>query len=285
MKTLALKLRKNLDAFLAKPDPAMVRVALCAGCRVGISGTLFALGEAREITKFVGSASYLELAPFKTAMMKAKGGGDEQQGLLLGLAENPLYDHDNNIEVIMLDHKHCHETNLSRGRSCKLYPNIQYFDFDQYFPNTPSQTEAAVTRRLRWNHPKRSWHFDCMIEQFKDLFYYGLLGYTETDYNLRAKIRHGLLSRNAAISQLLEARVGVTKSKETITGLMRQLRIEHLIPQVKQFYRASRFLSNNHEYRYRHETQYGGGPFSHGIRLARCTVNEPSPKSLISFPL
>jgi glucosamine--fructose-6-phosphate aminotransferase (isomerizing) len=237
------RFRKNLAVFLAKPDPAMVRVALCAGCRVGISGSLFSIGEARGITKFVSAASYLELAPFKAATIKAKGGGDEREGLLVGLAENPLYDHDDNIRVIMLEDDHCHKTQLTGGGSFRLYPNIRYFDFDQYFPNIPSHTEAEVKEKLGWARPERSWHFDCLIEQFKDSFYYGLVGYTETDFNLSAQIRHGLLTREEAVQQLLQAREKVINSRVDIFNLMRQLNVEHLIPQVKGFYQTSPFLS------------------------------------------
>ena len=237
------RFRENLAAFLTQPDPAMVRVALCAGCRAGISGSLFAAGETRGISKFVSSASYLELAPFKAATMKAKGNGDERKGLLKGLAENPLYDHSDNIQVIMLEDEHCHKTQMTGGGSHKPYPMITYFDFDQYFPNIPDETELQVKERLSWQRPARSWHFDCLVEQFKDLFYYGLLGYTETDYYLSAMIRHGLITREEAIARLMGARIEVINSREEIFDLMAQLDVAHLIPQVAEFYERSPFLS------------------------------------------
>lgn len=132
---------------------------------------------------------------------------------------------------------------LAGGKSFKLYPEIRYFDFDQYIPNIPSQYEAAIRRRLSWNRPKRSWHFDCLAESCKDVFYYGALGYTETDYKLSAMVRHGLLSRNEAMDQLLIARKELIDSKEKTIELMRQLGIEHLIFQMENFYRNSHFLS------------------------------------------
>lgn len=132
---------------------------------------------------------------------------------------------------------------MTGGGSFKLYPNIRYFDFDQYFPNIPAHTEAVVKEKLGWTRPERSWHFDCLIEQFKDLFYYGLLGYTETDYNLSAQIRYGLLTREEAVQQLLQARIKVIDSKSDIFDLMRQLEVGHLIPQVEEFYQTSPFLS------------------------------------------
>lgn len=237
------RFHKNLSALLANPDPAMVRVALCAGCRFGISGEMFALGEERDITKFVSAASYLELAPFKAAIMKSKGNGDEKTGLLKGVKENPLYYHSDNIQTIMQDDRHCHKTQLSGKKSFDLYPQIQYFDFDRYVPNVPSQYEAAVKERLNWHRPERSWHFDCLIESFKDIFYYGTLGYTETDYNLSAMVRHKLLSRNEAERQLLEYRKKLINSEEEIAELMNKLGVKSLIPQMENFYQNSVFLS------------------------------------------
>ena len=236
------RFRKNLAALLANPDPAMIRVALCAGCRFGISGEMFALGKKRNIAKFVSAASYLELAPFKAAIMKSKGGSDERIGLSKGLEENPLYCHGDNIQIIMLDDRHCHKAQLANGRSFDLYPQIQYFDFDRYVPNIPSRYEAAVKKKLAWRRPERSWHFDCLIESFKDVFYYGTLGYTETDYNLSAMVRYGLLSRDEAINQLRKHRTKLINSKGEIIELMNKLGVEHLTSQMEDFYQNSIFL-------------------------------------------
>jgi len=237
------RFRKNLAALLANPDPAMVRVALCAGCRTGISGKMFALGKSKNITKFVNAASYLELAPFKATLMRAKGIGNEKLGLLKGLEENPLYNHGDSIQTIMMDDDHCHKTQLAGGKSFELYPEILYLDFDQYIPNIPSQYEAIVKKRLNWSRPERSWHFDCFAESFKDVFYYGMLGYTETDYHLSAMVRHGLLSRDEAINQLLSARKEIIGSRERVFEHMKQFGVEHLISQMENFYRNSYFLS------------------------------------------
>lgn len=237
------RFRKNLEVFLKKPDAAMVRVALCAGCRVGISGKMFDAGRNLGIKKFVSAASYLELAPFKAATMREKGDGDERKGLLNGLAENPAYDHDDNIQVIMLEDDHCHKSKLSGGGSFNLYPDIRFYDFDQYFPNIPEESERIVRDRLGWTRPKRSWHFDCQVESFKDLFYYGLLGYTETDFNLSAQVRYDLMTRKQAIDKLVEARREIVEGKEVIFGLMQQLGVEHLIGEVNHFYNSSKFLS------------------------------------------
>lgn len=157
-------------------------------------------------------------------------------------AENPLYDHDDNLQVIMLEDEHCHKVQLTGGGSFSLYPGVRYFDFDQYFPNIPDETELKVKERLGWQRPARSWHFDCLIEQFKDLFYYGLLGYTETDYYLSAMIRHGLISREEAVARLMEMRTEVINSQGAIFELMGQLGVDHLIPQVTEFYESSPFL-------------------------------------------
>jgi len=237
------RFQKNLSVLLEKPDEAMVRVALCAGCRHGISGVLFAEGEKMGITKYISAASYLELAPFKGAVMQLKGDGDEREGLLVGLKENSGYDHGDNVKVIMREDDHCHKGQLTAGGSYDLYPGIVYFDFDNYFPNIPEKTEELVKERLGWERPERSWHFDCEIETFKDLFYYGLLGYTETDYNLSAQIRFGLIERDEAIARLLKARKGIINSRPEVFDLMKRLGVEALIPKVDKFYCESLFLS------------------------------------------
>ncbi|MFH1392740.1 MAG: hypothetical protein ABIG90_03700 [bacterium] len=237
------RFRNNLAALLSRPDSAMVRVALCAGCRIGISGKMFELGKNKNISKFVSSASYLELAPFKAALMKAKSDGSEKEGLLIGLNENPLYNQGDSLEAIMIDDEHCHETQLSGKKGFRLYPEIRYFDFTDYIPNIPSKYEKIVKERLGWQRPERSWHFDCMIESFKDLFYYGILGYTETDFKLSSMIRYNLISREEAIKQLLEARRKIINSREGIFSLMQDLGVRGLISQVNDFYRNSSFLS------------------------------------------
>lgn len=237
------RFQKNLDVLLHRPDPAMVRVALCAGCRVGISGRMFEEGGKLGVTKFVSAASYLELAPFKAATMRAKGDGDERQGLINGLAENPLYDHGDNLRVIMLEDDHCHKKSLSGGGSYNLYPGVRFYDFDQYFPNIPDRSEAEVKSRLGWQRPQRSWHFDCQIENFKDMFYYGLLGYTETDFNLSAQVRYNLITRQDAVKKLEEARREIVEGRNNIFDLMQQLGVGHLIGAVNNFYEKSRFLS------------------------------------------
>jgi len=238
----APRFQANLKALLLKPDPAMVRVALCAGCRFGITGALFTAGRDRGITKFVNAASYLELAPFKPALMLAKGEGSERHGLLRGLSENAAYEHSDNHAVIMRDDDHCHETQLSNGAAAARYPGVQYFDFDEYLPNVPNHSESVVRQRLKWSRPARSWHFDCQVEVFKDVFYYGLLGYTETDNHLSALVRHGLASREEAVNRLEEARDLIIHGLPAVLSLMDELGTGDLQSVMTSFYDESPFL-------------------------------------------
>ncbi|MFD1046007.1 hypothetical protein ACFQ1S_10750 [Kibdelosporangium lantanae] len=242
--TMLPRFRANIEAFFKHPDPAMVRVSLCAGCRFGISGRLFAAGASEGITKFVNAASYLEIAPFKAALMKGKGGGCERIGLLTGLKENPAYDHGDNLRIIDIDDRHDQKRQLAGGKCSSLYPGVSFLDFDRYFPNVPNDRETLVADRLDWRRPRRSWHFDCLVEEFKDVFYYGLIGYTETDYYLSAQTRHGLVGRVAAISSLLEARKVVIGGLDETLELMDRVGIGHLKDRMRKFYDNSPFLTS-----------------------------------------
>lgn len=159
-----------------------------------------------------------------------------------GLRENPGYDHGDNLWVIETDDRHDQKRKLAGGRSRSLYPSVEFLDFDNYFPNVPNERETLVSDRLQWRRPRRSWHFDCLIEDFKDVLYYGLLGYTETDYYLSAQVRHGLLDRNAAVSALLRARDVVIRGLGDTLALMDKLGLEHLQDRMREFYFSSPFL-------------------------------------------
>lgn len=236
------RFKKNLEALFHHPDPAMVRVALCAGCRVGITGKLFSLGKDRGINKFINASSYLELAPFKSALMMKKGKGNEKEGLLMGLEENPMYNFDNNVDTIMKDDSHCHDSKLSRGGSKKIYNDIDFFDYFHYFPNIPQDTEKEVKNELNWQKVGHGWHFDCQIEAFKDLFYYGLLGYTELENKLSSMIRHNLLSRCDAINQLNYCRKKLQDSYQIRKKLLSSLSISNLESHLQAFCKDSKYI-------------------------------------------
>lgn len=233
------RFRKNIEIFLKKPNPAMVRVALCSGCRYGISMNLYEEGAKLGIKKFISAASYLELCPFKSQLLKDMGNGDEQKGLQKALNDNPLYDHDNNLEIIRRDDKLCHKRDISN----KNLNDFMILDFDKYFPNNPRIYEETVRKCLDWERPERSWHFDCQIEIFKDLFYYGLLGYTETDFKLSAMIRYELLTREEAYQELMGYRDKMTKSKKDIFNLMDDLKIGSSKDEIERFFDSSPYLS------------------------------------------
>lgn len=233
------RFRQNLEIFLKKPNPAMIRVALCSGCRYGISMNLYEEGAKLGISKFISAASYLEFCPFKAQLLKDMGDGDEFIGLQNGLSENSSYDHDNNLEIIRRDDKLCHKRDISN----KKLKDFSILDFDKYFPNDPRIYEETVRNCLDWERPERSWHFDCQIETFKDLFYYGLLGYTETDFKLSAMIRYELLTREEAYQELMGYRDKITKSKKDILNLMDELNIRSSKGEIEKFFDSSPYLS------------------------------------------
>ena len=150
------------------------------------------------------------------------------------------------MDVIMLEDEHCHKTQLTGGGVYRLYPDVRFFDFDSYFPNDPDLYAKSVRERFGWKAPAdgRDWHFDCLIEPFKDLFYYGTLGYTEMDYRLSAMVRFGLIDRSEAINQLMVARRGAVGGCEKMFNLMENLGVGNLINRVNDFYKSSTFLSD-----------------------------------------
>ena len=223
----------------------MVRVALCAGCRYGISGRIFEEGKKYNIKKFISGASYLELAPFKSFIMKIKGDGDEHKGLLNGINENPYYNYDNNIDVLLKEDYYDHKKQLS-GKIIDIHDEkIKYLDFDSYFPNNPDNIKKEVENKLDWKYPESDWHFDCLIEEFKDFFYYGLLGYIENEYKISAYIRHNLKSREDGIKELNELRTNIKNSSyNKICSLIEELELNANIELVNKFYKESIFYNS-----------------------------------------
>lgn len=238
------RFRNNLRALLSCPDPAMVRVALCAGCRAGISVDLFRKARKLGITKIVNGASYLELAPFKTALMKRKGEGEETRGLVQGLVENELYEHRGNLSSILKDHVLCHESCFHRYAGRNRFHGISYFDFFDYFINDPLEVRQYVQAELDYELPTGGdWHFDCYVEIFKDLFYWGLLGYTETDFHLSEQVRYELLPRKEAIEMLLEKRREIATGTDRVIEQARYLGCDdETVRQLQAFVDRSEYL-------------------------------------------
>lgn len=238
-----IRFRKNLEAFVKKPDPAMTRVALCAGCRYGITGNLYRLADEKyKIKKFVSAASYLELAPFKAELLKEKGNGNNKYGLLKGLIENEKYNFDDNIEIILNDDDLAYKS-ISNGKKTisHEFKNYKLFDLDDYIENNPDEYEKAVTERLSWKRPEKSWHFDCIIEEFKDFFYYGTLGYTENEFKLSQMIRYNLISRDDALKEICHYRNKMKNSLKTILQLLDELHLSYLNDEFIQFFKNSKY--------------------------------------------
>lgn len=193
---------QNLETYIQAPNPAILRAVLCAGCRNGISNCIFKECKKHGIQKVLNGSSYLELAPFKGHAMKEYGNGDETKGLLYGLAECKDYLTRENLLTIIQDHFYCHAVNLSNKTN---EYGIDYIDFFDYFENRPTEISELVISKLNWKHPEdRTWHFDCIVEDFKQLFYYMAYGYTELDYKFSEMVRYGLITRDIALKNLRE---------------------------------------------------------------------------------
>ena len=218
-------------------------VALCAGCRYGITGNLYRLADEKyKIKKFVSAASYLELAPFKAELLKEKGNGNNKYGLLKGLIENEKYNFDDNIEIILNDDDLAYKS-ISNGKKTisHEFKNYKLFDLDDYIENNPDEYEKAVTERLSWKRPEKSWHFDCIIEEFKDFFYYGTLGYTENEFKLSQMIRYNLISRDDALKEIYHYRNKMKNSLKTILQLLDELHLSYLNDEFIQFFKNSKY--------------------------------------------
>jgi hypothetical protein len=231
------RFRRNFGALINSPSPEMVRVAVCAGCRYGITKGLYVEGQKIGINKYVSAASYLELAPFKEDFLKEGNCGSTLYGVIRGLARNEAYCFDDNLNIIIREDSFRYKGNTS------IADDFSLFDFDHYFPNNPKKTECIVQQELKWERPERSWHFDCQLETFKDVFYYGMLGYTETDFKLSAMVRHGLLNREEALIQLHIFNQRLRKSYDDTAALMDKLGIGEYKAQMKDFYESSKYFA------------------------------------------
>lgn len=237
------RFRTNLGLLLMHIKPELVRVLLCAGCRYGITGRLYTEGARKGIRKYFSAASYLELAPFKEELIAARSeSGDLDEGFEVLMAECPWMDYGDNVSIIRRDHKLKYKSNDTAKRLISGAGDVELFDFDDYFENDPDEIEKIVSENLGWKKTSRSWHFDCEIEDIKDIFYYGLLGYTELDFRTAAMARYGLVSREESIRIVEEEALKISYSYYKMLELLRKHRLGHLIPQLNDFYRESRFL-------------------------------------------
>ncbi len=159
-----------------------------------------------------------------------------------GILENPLYDFPGNIEILLHEERHCHAQNLV-GKS-NLYPAIDYLDFYEYIPNDPIEIVQELRNELDWEAPEeRDWRFDCLVCQFKELCYYGILGYTETDNRISEMIRYGHITREEGLKNLYQARQSVYQNTDSIFQALSTLGIDELEPLIRSFIELSPYLS------------------------------------------
>lgn len=228
--------RRNLRGLLEDPRPEIVRMVLCTGCRYGITRALYLEGGRLGIRKFLSGASYLELAPFKEELIEDAEAVDNY------LTMNPVYAYGDNIKKIRRDSGLKYKNNLSHAQGIGHLGDVALYDFDHYFPNHPERTERYVIAHMGWKRPERSWHFDCVVEMFKDVFYYGLLGYTESDFKLSAMVRHHLLTREEADHQLAVWNHRLANSLPSVLALLDSVGCSDLKPAMKSFFIKAPYL-------------------------------------------
>ena len=234
----------NLSILLKKPDPAMVRVLLCSGCRYGITERLYLEGKKMGINKFISGASYMELAPFKEELLEAKSEkGDINEGFENGLKLYPELDFDDNLFVIRRDQKYKYKNNDTLGNNLHdIRKKYQLFDFDDYSEYIPDQIERTVKQQLGWQCSERSWHFDCLVAEFKDVFYFGILGYTELDFKYASMVRYGLMSLEESEEKIKKSNYEIQHSFSKMKNLFCELGMEELLDDLKNFYITSKYL-------------------------------------------
>ena len=239
------RFRRNLEILLEKPDPAAVRVLLCAGCRFGITGRLYEEGRKYGVTKYISGASYLELAPFKEELLAAKDPAQKNNldaGFEKLISSYPELDYGNNLEIIKRDQHFKYKNNDTMCNQIQTAADIQLFDFDNYFENNPGRIESLVKERFGWRKTDRSWHFDCIVEDIKDVFYYGMLGYTEMDFKLSAMVRYGLLTREEAQKKVHDEADKLAHSYRKMRDTLHMHKLDHMEEKLKELYCNSPYL-------------------------------------------
>ena len=244
------RFRRNLEILMDNPRPEMVRVLLCAGCRYGITKALYEEGLKRGIHSFFSGASYLELAPFKEELIAAcSPSHDIDEGFRNLIRDYPEADYGDNLLVMERDNQLKYKHNDTAKRAISADEDIRLFDFDEYFENDPDRIEETVAEKYGWKKTNRSWHFDCEIEDLKDVFYYGLLGYTEMDFRMAAMARYGLVTREEAIRVVEAENEKNAASYYRTLETLRKHRLDHKKEQLDAFYKESPYLADPVDFR------------------------------------
>ena len=193
-------LAKNLKAYFAKPNPAMVPT-LCTGCRIGIVGNVCKVAQEKGIRMVFFGWSAFEEAPFKAGFLKADG-GSVVTGLIVNIISNPKYLLNGTLKVQILDYLHSYTRVRDWGVLLKkLYPGIYPIPFFDYIEYNPGRIQQEVSEKVGWSapDPENSWRFDCQIKLLQDRIYLNEVGFNATHDYLSAKIREKYITRDDAM--------------------------------------------------------------------------------------
>ena len=113
--------------------------------------------------------------------------------------------------------------------------------------NNPDFIEQELKQKFNWKSTERSWHFDCIIEEFKDMFYYGLLGYTETNFKLAAMVRYNLISKQDAQESIRKSNEDLKHSYTKMENMLKEYGMADSISDLKAFYQSSKYLEYSKE--------------------------------------
>lgn len=216
------RLIRMLRILLHNPNASMVRPLLCAGCRTGITLKIYDRCKKMGINKVLSAASYLELAPFKNELLVSDGIRSLEEGIRSELNKYSTELGNSDMSLIREEFGLEYKRNISNGYPT-LFEGIKIYDFDWYFENEPYKFEKYISDKLKWKRTEKSWHFDCQIEYIKDMFYYGLLGYTEADFKLSAMVRSNKIGRLEAIGQIRYYNSQIRRSKSIIKEFLKSI--------------------------------------------------------------
>ncbi|MBW2975471.1 hypothetical protein KY366_07155 [Candidatus Woesearchaeota archaeon] len=213
-----------LSTWLDKMSHGMIPL-LCLGCRYGIVGGAYSTAKEKDIPLIVMSDNISEASPFKSQILRKKG-GRELGGLFLEVAVEPRYIVRHPI-LTTLDYLHNYSNVRANLRVLRLlHPKTNLIHFYDYVRFDEDNMMATLTSNTGWKVPEDapySWRFNCRIKLIKDILYLCLLGFTEMNDYLSFKIREKEISREEAL--------GVLEKSQDLEGLSGK--VQQVLAEIK----------------------------------------------------
>ncbi len=112
------------------------------------------------------------------------------------------------------------------------YPSVKPLMFYSYERWEPKTILCTIQSKLAWKIPSRikeDWHSDCLFNVFKEYMFQKMFGVSYTDAHLSNQIRHGYISREEAMTKLLESK---RLYASAILPALKALKAEELYPKI-----------------------------------------------------